>query len=72
VEGLFDNAQAADALDEKGEALLAYVVTQHSRVSGATLINPIGGPEDVELTIPGDPPLTYAAVILPVELNAVD
>jgi hypothetical protein len=72
VEGVYDNAQAADALDEKGDALLTYLVTQHSRVSGATLIDPIGGPEDVDLTIAGDNPVTYAAVILPVRLNAVD
>lgn len=72
VEGIYDNAEAMDRLDEKGDALLAYVVTQHSRVSGATLLDPTGGPEDVELTIAGDPPVTYAAVILPVRLNAVD
>ena len=72
MEGVFDNATAMDALDEKGDALLAYVITQHARVSGATLLEPTGGPEDVELTIPGDTPVTYAAVILPVRLNAVD
>lgn len=72
VEGIYDNAEAMDRLDEKGDALLAYVITQHARVSGATLLEPTGGPEDVELTIPGDTPVTYATVLLPVRLNAVD
>lgn len=72
VEGVYENAEALDALDEKGDALLAYLVTQHDRVSGATLLNPLGGPEDVELTIAGDNPVTYAAVAIPVGLNAVD
>lgn len=72
VEGIYDNAQAADALDEKGDALLSFLVTEHSRVSGSTLLEPIGGPEDVDLTIAGDNPVTYAAVIVPVRLNALD
>jgi len=72
VEGVYANIQSADALDEKGDALLSFLVNEHSRVSGATLLEPIGGPEDVDLTIPGDNPVTYAAVIIPVRLNAVD
>ncbi len=72
VEGVYENAQTAQRLDEKGDALLTFLVTEHSRVSGATLLEPIGGPEDVDLTIPGDNPVTYAAAIIPIRLNAVD
>lgn len=73
VEGIYDNAQAADALDEKGDALLSFLVNEHSRVSGATLLEPIGGPEDVTLTIgAGEGAVSYAAVIQAVKLNALD
>ena len=72
VEGVYENAQTAQRLDEKGDALLAFLVTKHSEVSGATLLEPIGGPEDVDLTIAGEQPVTYAAAIIPIRLNAVD
>lgn len=72
VEGVYQNKETAEKLDEKGDALFTYLVDQHSRVSGATLIEPTGGPEDVDLTIAGDTPVTYAAAIIPVRLNAVD
>ena len=72
VEGVYENKQTAQRLDEKGDALLTFLVTEHARVSGATLLEPIGGPEDVDLTIAGDTPVTYAAAIIPIRLNAVD
>lgn len=72
VEGVYDNAQSVHRLDEKADALLTFLVTEHARVSGATLLEPIGGPEDVDLTIAGEKPVTYAAAIIPIRLNAVD
>ena len=69
VEGTYENAETADRLDVLADALLTYLVTQHSRVSGATLLEPISGAEDIDLTI-GE--TTYAASLIPVRLNAVD
>lgn len=73
VEGVYENAETMQRLDEKGDALLAYIVTQHDRVSGATLLEPIGGPEDAQLDLTADGKvIPYMAVIIPIRLNAVD
>jgi hypothetical protein len=69
VQGIYENAETMDKLDELGDSLLTFLVDEHSRVSGATLLEPTGGPEDVELPI-GE--TTYAGVQIPVRLNAVD
>lgn len=69
VQGVYENAETADKLDVLADALLTYLVTQHSRVSGATLLEPFGGIEDVDLAI-GE--AVYAATTIPVRLNAVD
>ena len=69
VQGVYENAETADRLDVLVDALLAYLVDQHSRVSGATLLEPIGGNEDVDLSV-GD--AVFAASTIPVRLNAVD
>jgi hypothetical protein len=69
VEGIYDNAETMDRLDEKADSLLAFLVEQHARVSGATLLEPIGGPEEIDLSI-GE--VAYAAKLIPVHLNAVD
>jgi hypothetical protein len=69
VQGVYDNAETMDKLDVMADSLLTYLVAQHARVSGATLLEPIGGLEDVELAV-GD--AVYAATLIPVHLNAVD
>lgn len=69
VQGVYENAETADKLDVMADSLLTFLVDQHSRVSGASLLEPVGGLEDVDLTI-GD--ATYAATVIPVRLNAVD
>jgi hypothetical protein len=69
VQGVYDNAETLDKLDVMADSLLTYLVTQHSRVSGSTLLEPIAGGEDIELTV-GE--ATYAATLIPVHLNAVD
>lgn len=69
VEGTYENAGTAMRLDEKADALMTYLVDQHSRVSGATLLEAVSEPEDVELPI-GD--AVYMAALISVRLNAVD
>ena len=69
VQGTYENAETADRLDIMADSLLTYLVTQHSRVSGATLLEPVGGLEDVDFTV-GE--ATYATTLIPVRLNAVD
>jgi hypothetical protein len=69
VQGIYDARETMAKLDVMADSLLTYLVTQHARVSGATLLEPIAGGEDIELTV-GD--ATYAATLIPVHLNAVD
>lgn len=69
VQGVYENAEALDKLDVLADALLTFLVTEHARVGGATLLEPIRGAEDVTLTIAE---VSYAASMIPVRLNAVD
>jgi hypothetical protein len=69
VQGIYDNAETMGKLDAMYDSLLTYLGTQHARVGGSTLLEPIGGNEDIELTV-GE--ATYATSFIVVRLNAVD
>lgn len=68
VEGIYENAETADKLDELADAMISYLPSQHARVSGSTLLEAISA-EDVELDLGGG--AIYAATIITVRLNAV-
>lgn len=74
VEGVYDNAETLDRLNEKGDALLTYLVTQHARISGSTLLEPTGGLEEVDYSVTDAKGITsvYATGLIPVRLNALD
>ena len=69
VEGVYEAGQTADNLDEAGDSLLTFLITEHSRVSGSTLLQPLGGPEEVDLSIDGT---VWAAAVIPVGLNSLE
>lgn len=65
VEGTYDNEETLGRLDEKADALLVYLATQHSRVSGQLL--EATSAEDVELAI-GE--ASYAATVVTIRVIA--
>jgi hypothetical protein len=68
VQGVYENAETADKLDVLADALITYLTSQHARVSGATLLEPVSS-EDVDLAI-GE--VTYAATIVVIRHDVVE
>ncbi len=65
VEGLYDNEESLGRLDEKADALVAFLATQHSIVSGQLL--EATSAEDVELVLKET---AYAATVVTIRVNA--
>lgn len=68
VQGVYENAETADDLDVLADALITYLTSQHARVSGQTLLEPISS-EDVDLAI-GE--ATYAATIVVIRHTVIE
>ena len=65
VEGLYDNEESLGRLDEKADALIAFLATQHAAVAGQLL--EATAAEDVELVLKETP---YAATVVTIRVNA--
>ena len=65
VQGVYENAQTADNLDELADLLLTYLATQASRADATKLLQPISS-EDVDLAI-GE--AVYAATIVTISFG---